>query len=200
MTGMASGARAIWICALALAAAALLAAPRMKESDLELLANWFGGVYDAAPVAGTTASDAHVLIIERVSSPMIGWHVFYVEERDAEGLVLAQQLQSFELAKDKKSIVERSFSFKESRRWQGGLQRPDIFKSMLADDLTVASGCEIFWIRDKQGFLGRTSAHACRLRVRATGASMQIDLATRLNAAEYVHGDRRFSKRAAGSE
>jgi len=204
MIGTATGTRAlralILTLGLGLAAASVFAASKLKEGDVDLISDWIAGVYDTAPVAGGTVGDGHVLIIERVSSPMISWHVFYAEERNADGAVIAQQLLSVELAGDKKSIVERSYSFKEPRRWQDGLQRPDIFKAIIADDITVASGCEIFWFRDKQGFAGRTIPHACRLRSRATGVSMEIDIVTHLTAAEFLYGERMFSKRAAGMQ
>ena len=202
MIRMAKGSRAlralVLTLGLGLAAASVLASSKLKEGDVDVIADWIGGVYDTAPVAGARAGDGHVLIIERVSSPMISWHVFYAEESDADGTVIAQQLLSFELAGDKKSIVERSFSFKEPRRWQDALQHPDVFKSIIADDITVASGCEIFWFRDKQGFAGRTTPHACRLRSRATGVSMEVDIVTHLTAAEFLYGERMFNKRAAG--
>jgi hypothetical protein len=186
------------IAGFALAATGALAA-KLKEGELDLIANWFAGVYDTAPANGA-AGDGHVLIIARVSSPMISWHVFYAEERDSSGAVIAQQFLSFELAGDKKSIVETSFSFKEPRRWQGALERPDIFKSMISDDLLPASGCEIFWVRSTAGYVGHTNAGACRLRSRTTGISMQVDIVTRLTSAEYVHGERTFLKRAVGMQ
>ena len=191
---------AILTLGLALAAAAALAAAKMKPADVELIADWIGGVYDTAPAAGAAAGDGHVLSIERVSSPMISWHVFYAEERDADGTLIAQQLLSFDLARDKKSIVEASYSFKEPERWRNGLERPDIFKSIIADDLVIARGCEIYWFRDKQGFLGRSVPHACRLRSRESGLSMQIELVTHLTPAQFVYGERTFNKRAAGTQ
>jgi hypothetical protein len=192
--------RALLSLALAATATAAFAASRLKDGDLDLVAGWLAGVYDSAPAPGETASDAHVLVIERVSSPMISWHVFYVEERDATGNVIAQQFLSLELARDKKSIVESSFAFKEPRRWQGALERPDVFKSMIPDDLSPASGCEIFWVRGKSAYEGHTNPGACRLRSRATGISMQVNIVTRLTPAEYVHGERTFHKRATATQ
>jgi hypothetical protein len=205
------GNRAFWCVALMLVATSALAATKMKPADLELIANWFGGVYDSVPAAGAATGpttgpsigpsigDSHVLTIERVSSPMISWHVFYAEERDADGIRIAQQLLSLEIAQDKKSIVERSFAFKEPRRWQDGLERPDIFKAIILDDLIVASGCEIFWFRDKDGFVGHTTPHQCRLRALATATTMQVDVSAKLTPGELVYGDRTFRKRASAS-
>jgi CpeT/CpcT family (DUF1001) len=184
---------------LALAGTTVLAKnPKLKDGDVELLADWLAGIYDSAPQADGTAGDGHLLVVERVSSPMISWHVFYVEERDAGGTVVAEQLVSLELASDKRSIVQQSFSFKDPQRWRGGLERPDIFKSIGADDLLMASGCEVFWLRDATGYAGQSQAGQCRLRSRATGFSMQVDIKTKISAAEYTYGQRRFSKRAAG--
>lgn len=186
------------ICLAVAGTATLAKNPRLKDGDVELLADWFAGIYDSVALADRTAGDGHMLIVERVSSPMISWHVFYVEERDAEGKVVAEQLVSLELASDKRSIVQQSFSFKDPQRWHGGLERPDIFKSIITDDLLMANGCEVFWLRDAAGYAGHSQAGLCRLRSRATGLSMQVDIVTKISAAEYWYGQRRFSKRAAG--
>ena len=200
MKRTAAGGRAICLLALALAVSLASVAGKMKDGDVELIAQWLAGTYDTAPLAGARESDGHVLIIERVSSPMISWHVLYAEERNPFGIVIAQQLLSLELANDKKSIVERSFRFKDLKRWQDGLERPDIFKSIIADDLMVASGCEIFWFHDKQGFAGKSTPHACRLRSVATGDSVEVDIKARLTPAEFVYGERTFRKRAVGTQ
>jgi hypothetical protein len=180
---------------LALVAVAALSAARLKDADLEMICDWFEGVYDVANTAGGIGALGHSLRVERVSSPMIGWHVFYAEERDANGNLIAQEFLSFELAPNKKSIVETSYSFREPLRWENGLDRPDIFKSIISDDLAPANGCEIFWSRDAKGFTGKSTPHACRLRSRSSGDAMQIDLSARLTPAEFTYGDRAFSKR-----
>lgn len=181
-----------------LLATGAIAASKLKDGDVEVLSGWFVGVYDTAPAKEGVPSDGHVLAVERVSSPMLGWNVFYVEERNALNIQIAQQLVVFELARDKKSIVARSYSFKEPQRWENGLERPDIFKSIISDDVMAAGGCEIFWFRQKTTYAGRTQPGQCRLRSRTTGLSMNVDIVTKLTPSEYSYGDRVFHKRAAG--
>ena len=183
---------------IAFTATAALAASKLKDGDVDLLSEWFAGVYDTAPPAEGKPSDGHVLVVERVSSPMIGWHVFYVEERNALNIPIAMQLIAFDLPKDKKSIVARGFSFKEPRRWETGLEHPDIFKSIISDDLVPATGCEIFWTRRKDGYSGKTASGACRLRSRVTGLSMDVNIVAKLTPSIYIYCDRTFQKRAAG--
>ncbi len=183
---------------IAFTAAAALAASKLKDGDVELISEWFAGVYDTAAPAEGKESDGHVLVVERVSSPMIGWHVFYVEERNVLNIPIAMQLIAFDLPKDKKSVVARGFSFKEPRRWEAALEHPDIFKSIISDDLIPASGCEIFWTRRKDGYTGKTASGSCRLRSRVTGLSMDVNIVTRLTPSVYVYGDRTFHKRATG--
>jgi hypothetical protein len=197
--------RRVSVTLAALAAASMLTAARMKDADLEQISDWFAGVYEVTtPVAdasnpGTALGERHALVIERVSSPMVGWHVFYAEEHDAGGALVTQELMSFDIAKDKKSIVESSYSFKEPRRWENGLERADIFKSIISEDLIPASGCEIFWIREGHAFVGRSPPQSCRLRARASGEAFQVDLTARLTPSEFVYGDRTFRKRVAGA-
>lgn len=183
----------------ALVAVIALSAAKLKDADLETICNWFGGAYDIATTSGGIGELGHVLTVERVSSPMIGWHVFYAEERDANGRLIAQEFLSFELAPKKKSIVQTSYSLREPLRWENGLERIDIFKSMIGDDLDPAYGCEIFWSRDAKGFTGRSTPHACRLRARSSGDALQIDLSARLTPGEFMYGDRVFRKRATGA-
>lgn len=186
--------------AIAFTATLAFGASKLKDGDVELISDWFAGVYDTAPPTDGKLADGHVLAVERVSSPMISWHVFYVEERNALNIPIAVQLVAFDLAPDKKSIVARSFSFKEPRRWEGALEHPDIFKAIISDDLIPATGCEIFWTRQKDGYAGKTSPGTCRLRSRETGLSMNVNIVAKLTQSIYVYGDRTFHKRAGGMQ
>ena len=113
-------------------------------------------------------------------------------------LIDATFASTVDLARDKKSIVARSFSFKEPQRWENGLQRPDIFKSIIADDVLTASGCEIYWFKERSGYTGKSQPGQCRLRSRETGLSMNVDIAAKLTPSQYTYGDRIFHKRAVG--
>jgi hypothetical protein len=179
-------------------AAVALATTKLKDGDVDLISEWFSGTYDTGAPADGSPADGHVLMVERVSSPMISWHVFYVEERNALKQAIAVQLIAFDLPKDKKSIVARSFSFKDPRRWETGLEQPDIFKQIISDDLIPATGCEIYWLRAKDGYVGKSAAGTCRLRSRATGLSMNVSIVAKLTPSVYTYGDRTFHKRAAG--
>ncbi len=195
MTRSATFRRSLMHVGFALAAVAALSAARLKDADLELICDWFEGVYDVATMAGGSGDPGHSLRVERVSSPMIGWHVFYAEERDANGGLIAQEFLSFQLASNKKAIIATRYSFREPLRWEDGLERPDIFKSIIGDDLALANGCEILWTRDAQGFIGKSTPHLCRLRSRASGDALQINLASHLTPGEFNYGNRVFRKR-----
>jgi hypothetical protein len=174
-----------------LAAFGLLVAARMKDGDLELIADLYGGVYDViAPASGPGAAGGELEVL-RVSSPMVGWHVFYVEEHASDGALLAQRLHSFELAADRKSIIELVFGLKEPRRWEGGAGRADIFKAMIPDDLIPIAGCEVYWVRAPRGFAGHGGPRFCRLRAGADGSPDTM----RLTAAELAYGSRVYRRR-----
>jgi len=192
MTKRRSTTRVLCRAAAALAVFSLLAAAKMKEADLELLTDMFGGVYDSvAPASGSTAAAGGELQVLRVSSPMVGWHVFYVEERAGDGTLVAQRLHSFEIAADRKSIIELAFAFKEPRRWEGGAQRADIFKALIPDDLIPVAGCEVYWVRSARGFAGHGGPRFCRLRASAGGSPDDM----RLTATELAYGERIFRRR-----
>jgi hypothetical protein len=198
MTEQSFGMRVLWRACAATLAIGLLAAAKMKDADLELLTDWFGGVYDVAgPAAGANAAAGrNELLVLRVSAPMVGWHVFYVEEHSADGALVSQQLMSFDIAEDKKSIIQIAFSFKEPRRWESGQLSPDIFKAVIVDDLVPANGCEIYWFHEGPAFAGNGGPYACRLRPRASGEAPQIDFRTRLTPVQFVFGSRVFNRRS----
>jgi len=112
--------------------------------------------------------------------------------------VVAEQLVSLELASDKRRIVQQSFSFKDPQRWHGGLERPDIFKSITP---TTADGDRLRGLLAARGdglWPGTRRPDSAGCARGATGLSMQVDIVTKISPAEYGTASAAFSKRAAG--
>jgi hypothetical protein len=80
----------------------------------------------------------------------------------------------------------RPYDFKEPQRWASGHDRPDIFKSVVPDDLSSASGCELKWDFVDDNFTGHSSAANCR------GAGGGTEVSIELTATELKLAQRSF--------
>jgi len=99
-----------------------------------------------------------------VSAAVIGRQLYYAELCDAMNprRVIDQRLYSFAKTADEKAIAHTLYRFKEPDRWAGGQRRADIFKSLVPDDLSALSGCELKWEFDGEHFTGQSSLLSCR--------------------------------------
>jgi hypothetical protein len=185
---------------LALLAIVLLAAGctgnvKLRDEDLARIDEWLPGIYDNrnqvdADMANNVA-DIHPpieLAIVPVTAPIIGDHVFYVESHDAMNprRVIDQRLYSFEASADKKAVAH-TYNLKEPERWQGGKHRADIFKSLVRDDLSSTSGCQIKWEFDGTRFTGVSSPASCRA---PAGAGAYLELRFELEPNELRMSER----------
>jgi len=188
---------------LTLFASSLLAAGcasngKLRDEELARIDEWLPGVYDNRPQVdqdlATTALDIHEpidLVILPVSAPIIGEHLFYAEARDSMNprRIVDQRLYSFEASSDKKALSQTLYKFKEPDRWAGGKRRADIFKSIVPDDLSATSGCQIKWEFDGTRFNGASSPASCRAPTEA-GVGSFLELRFELKPDELGMSER----------
>ena len=170
----------------------------LREEDLARIAEWLPGAYDnRAQVDADLArnvTDVHAPIaldIVVVEAKIIGKQTYYVQQSDAMSpqRVLSQQLYSFEKTSDDKAIAQTIYNFKEPERWIRGHGRPDIFKSIVSDDLSTTSGCELKWEFADEKFTGHSSAASCR-SVGGSGARTEVKI--ELTPTEFKSSERAF--------
>ena len=158
------------LIAITLLAAGCTSNVKLRDEELARIDEWLPGVYDNRPQVdddlAKNAVDIHEpidLVILPVSAPIIGRHVFYAESHDSMNprRIIDQLLYSFEASADKKALVHTLFKFKEPDRWAGGKRRADIFRSIVPDDLSATSGCQVKWEFDGARFTGVSSAASC---------------------------------------
>ena len=128
---------------------------KVRDRELGRIAEWLPGEYHGA--------DSHLVILP-IAAPFVGDQVLYVERIDSTNQVVAQNLYRFEKSVDEKAILQRIFAFKEPQRWQRGYQRPEIFMSMLAQDVTATPACDLLWTFGEKTFSAGTSMKACRVQ------------------------------------
>jgi hypothetical protein len=150
---------------------------KLREAELDQLAMWLPGVYDNHEQIESERRQARIvhesvrLAVTPVYAPMLSDAVFYWHETagDDRRRVLAQRIISFVATKDGR-IVESTWTFADAVRWREGESDPDLFKSMIAQDLRPLAGCEMIWRKVDGRFLGANDPAKCRTLSLATGA------------------------------
>jgi hypothetical protein len=162
----------------------------LREDELSRIAEWLPGTYDNRAQVdedlARNAAEIHEpirLVIIPVSAPIIGEQIYYAESSDAMNTrrVTDQRLYSFEKTADDKSIAHTIYRFKEPERWAGGAKREDIFKSVVRDDLSSQSGCELKWEFKDEQFVGQSSRTSCKSAPQA-GLSRKVEIRYELGA------------------
>ena len=164
------------------------------------IADWLPGTYDNRAQVDDDLKrnivDVHAPIelnIVPAASPIIGTDIYYVQQNDAMNprRVLSQQLYSFEKSADDKAIAHTIYTFKEPERWVRGHDQPDIFKSLVRDDLSAATGCELKWEFKQERFTGHSSAVSCH-GAGGSGAHTRSEVQIELTATQLKLAERAF--------
>jgi hypothetical protein len=190
--------RILLIAALA-ALSACASQGKRREADLARLLDWFPGRYtnleqaqeDAR--AGREPHAALELNIVPIYAPRIGKNVFYLQENVADDprRVISQRVAAFEVVKDR-GIVQTLWTLNEPLRWRDAHHNVDLFKSMIPDDYTAMSGCDLLWKDEEGRFVGANEASTCRVTSPATGGSVRLELRAELSAEALALADQSF--------
>src|SRR5690606_15489326 len=117
--------------------------PKRENVFIAELAAMLAGSYDN--LAQSRAGGGHAalrLVIAPVRAPLVGDHVFYVQETaaDDERRVLAQRLYVLRPVEGAERAVLAQADFAETSRWRDGHRNRDLFKSLLPQDLRPRGG------------------------------------------------------------
>jgi hypothetical protein len=185
----------VFVAAVVATLAACASQGKLRDVELGRIGDWLPGEYDNAAqveadllAAADPVHESLRMNLVPVSAPFLGKSVLYVEMLDAgSGRVLSAQLYRFEKSADDKGIVQRTFDFKEPQRWAGGLGRADIFKSLLPDDVTATTACDLAWIFDGEWFTGVAGRKGCPIRrMEFDGLELKIEQAGRAAGDLYL--------------
>ncbi len=151
---------------------------------------------DAQGQTDADAGDASRVAVQRVVLPVragfIGDTVFYVQESvpgDARR-VLSQQLWLLEALPGSTLLVTSPIAFNEPLRWRDGARSPELFRSILPQDVKAVVGCEIAWRKVAAGFDGATDPARCRLSV--DGVLVHVEQHYQLRVDGLMLEERRF--------
>jgi hypothetical protein len=140
---------------------------KVHEAELTQLLTLLPGRYDngaqveADARAGAPAHEQVALVIAHVYTPRLGHHLYYAQEMAADNplRVLSQKMYGFELD-EKRGIVETVFEFAEPVRWRDGQLHPELFTSVVLEDVH-AEGCQLLWKKLDATFVARHDPKAC---------------------------------------
>jgi hypothetical protein len=153
-----------------LCAAPFAAQARSKKQEQEaqfvIFLRELPGDYDNLTQTENEA-DAHhagiVLSVKPLNVQTLGKLVMFARETVADDprRVLSQRIWIIEHDKQNQ-IVQKVYLFKEPQRWIHAGDDPLLMQSLLPDDLTALSGCELYWVKTDTGFSGDVRPHSCR--------------------------------------
>ena len=169
---------------LALLAASCASGPKPDKVFLAQLLGHLGGSYDN--MAQSRASPGHAalkLMIAPVDAPLVGKHVFYVQEMAADDArrVLAQRIYIVDAVPEQELAVLIQADLAEPLRWRDGQLNRDLFRSMLAEDLRPRAGCDLLFRREGDGFAAASTGN-CRASARDTGEALRVEQRITLDA------------------
>lgn len=159
------------LVAMALAMALVLSAcggtAQQRRGELAELARLLPGDYDNLEQVRASEPGAVPgvrMVIVPVYAPLVGEDIFYVQEMAADDprRVIAQRLINLEITPDGR-VLQGIFVFEEGGRWRDGHQRPDVFKSLLPNDLKLVEGCDLEWRAAGRRFTARNNPATCRV-------------------------------------
>jgi hypothetical protein len=159
----------------------------LRKEELLQIAGMLPGRYDnlgqvrAEQRAGGAVRESLALSILPVYTPNIGRYVFYAQESAADDplRVLSQRIYSFEVAADGR-ILQAQATFDEPQRWRNAQDNPDVFKSLMLQDLKPMGGCDLLWEKTAAGFEAHNDVQRCRSISRSNGERINVDLRMRL--------------------
>ena len=144
-----------------------------RQLEFDKLLQKLPGQYDNLAQAHSDASGEHAavaLLIRPVNALTVGKLVMFVRETAADDprRVLAQHIWTFDMDK-KNQLVQTIYLFKEPQRWVHAVDDPYIMQSVLPNDLSVLSGCNLIWTKSDSGFKATTKAQECKASAGAGG-------------------------------
>ena len=153
------------------------------DKDFRIMMAWFPGVYDNQEQVYFEAEQGidEALRHERlhhvfapVDLPAFGDHVFYVQQHlnDDPGEIYRQRIYSFSTDYDRNAIRLTIHIPNEPERLTDAHLKPEKLAELKPADTIVLPGCDVFWQRRANQFVGFMEPDACSYVSRKTGERM----------------------------
>lgn len=144
--------RALLICALAALGACTTKAD-LRKAEMNDLSVVLPGVY---------SNPKQVLLILDVFSPMLVGTVLYVRESDASDSrrIYSERVWVLDVS-GSNHIVATNYVFDQPDRWRAAAESPELFRSLMQQDLRPLPGCELIWEKTAHGYSATSPSPRC---------------------------------------
>lgn len=171
--------RPLWVATALVLLAGCANQKEKADVEVDALVAMLPGSYDnlAQSRAAGNEHPALRLMVAPVQAPLVGDHVFYVQEFAADDArrVLAQRLYVVESPADGQKPIMAQLDFTEPNRWRDGHLNRDLFRGLMPQDLRPRAGCGMTWTRSTTGFTAENDPKSCRVSSRTTGEALKAE-------------------------
>jgi hypothetical protein len=153
-------------------------------SDMKTMLSMFKGEFDnfwqVAKEKDDSVKNTHEhihSIFAPVSVPSLGENVFYVKQyMDGNPMkIYRQRLYSFKQDEKENAIRLDIYSFPVDSLFYDSLLKPEKIKDLTSEKLTITQGCEVYWKRDGEKFLGYMKDKTCNFISKRSGKKIFIN-------------------------
>jgi hypothetical protein len=125
----------------------------LRQSELTDLSLVLPGLYN---------NPKQVLLILNVFSPLLKGNILYVRESDAADSrrVYSERIWSLDVS-GSGHIVATLYAFDQPERWRDGAENPELFRSLLQQDLRPLPGCDLIWEKSPRGYSATSASPRC---------------------------------------
>ena len=180
--------RLSWTALLALLAAGPAAADdaAVLDKDFRVLMEWFPGVYDnqeqvyfeeEQDVPEELRHERIHHVFKKVDLPAFGEDVLYVQQHinDDPAQIYRQRIYVFTPDYDEGAVRLTIHTPKDTEALIDAHRDPSKLASLTLDDTIVRSGCEVYWKRQSNQFIGYMHDGACSFQSQRSGKRIVID-------------------------
>ena len=155
------------------------------EKDLKLITKWFAGYFDNREQVEEEKAkniDAELIheqihgIFAPVEIPAFGQNVLYVKQYmdDDPSQVYRQRVYSFHVNEQEEAIELRIYAFLDDEAYMDAHLEPGKLSDLTPEKMSYKEGCELFWYKKDNYFLGYMKEGACRVCSQKTGKIITI--------------------------
>jgi CpeT/CpcT family (DUF1001) len=175
---------AVFLClAEGLAAQKNNPAKNLLRDELTMMMKWFEGEFDNFQQIYKEKEDKlpdvheHIhSIFKKISLPVFGENVFYVlQYMDGDSTkIYRQRIYSFKENKIENAIQLEIYSFTSDSLYYYSHIRPEKLNGLTPAQMTKTDGCEVYWKKDGERFIGYMKEKACNLISKRSGKKIFI--------------------------
>jgi hypothetical protein len=151
--------------------------------DMQIMLQWFEGEFDNFQQVYKEKEDKvanvheHIhSIFKRVALPSFSGNVFYVlQYMDGDSTkIYRQRLYSFTENKKENAVQLDIYSFTADSLYYYAHINPEKLNGLTPQQMTRTDGCEVFWKRDGEKFIGYMKEKACNFISKRSGKKIFI--------------------------